>query len=393
MKNHFNIKKLTIFTFIFMCFFAISNKVEALSCIYDGIGDTSKIHASGIVNIVLDKNGNSVTAVFKQKQATKKFTSVGYVAVEKPKIGDYYAVYDASESELNFSGDKCPSKIYFYSFPDSTVQMDVISYSYFTSADGKYKKLVNANPDCKTDPGMVGMGCGVVNLLSSEGESGSNNGGSGSSSKGGSSSSSNNKNLICKYSGNDFITSGTSSKNYISIDFNNFAITEKVGNYAGISPVIDIKESAIGSTCPSTIYYDFNDYPPKIVLTTNKKANVWKMSEMTQDKITIDINTSDSGNTIKDRCSKIEGIKKYFTIIFNLLRYAVPAIIIIVSTLEFAGVVLSGEDEKMEKAKKHFIVRLIIGVVILLVPFLLEFVLRMAGMIDTDLSDIVCNIF
>lgn len=95
-----------------------------------------------------------------------------------------------------------------------------------------------------------------------------------------------------------------------------------------------------------------------------------------------------------DECTKLEGIKKYIVMAFKLLRFVVPALIIVLSVLDFVGVVASGEDDKMEKAKKHFVTRLVVGIVILLLPALLEVILKMAHLIDNgqSLADSVCNV-
>lgn len=95
-----------------------------------------------------------------------------------------------------------------------------------------------------------------------------------------------------------------------------------------------------------------------------------------------------------DDCDRIGGISEKIGMAFTLLRFIVPALIIILSVLDFVGVVASGEDEKMEKAKKHFATRLVVGIVILLLPALLEVLLKLAGIIgqNQSLSDSVCNV-
>ena len=107
-----------------------------------------------------------------------------------------------------------------------------------------------------------------------------------------------------------------------------------------------------------------------------------------------DNDTTYASDDLEAKCKKIEKIKPYISTIYTLLRYAAPALIIIFSTIEFTGVVLSGEDEKMEKAKKHFITRLIVGIVVLILPFILEFIFRLAGLLPGEykLSDLVCYI-
>ena len=62
--------------------------------------------------------------------------------------------------------------------------------------------------------------------------------------------------------------------------------------------------------------------------------------------------------------------------------------------IDFVGVVLSGETEKMEKAKKKFIIRLLVGAAFLFIPALLELLLRIIGIIESGqgLAEFTCNI-
>lgn len=100
-----------------------------------------------------------------------------------------------------------------------------------------------------------------------------------------------------------------------------------------------------------------------------------------------DKNATSSG----EGCDKIGNMGKYVTGFYNIFRYIVPALIIIFSVIDFLGVVFSGEDDKMEKAKKNFIIRLVVGILILMIPFMLEFILGAAGIIDGTIADAACN--
>ena len=92
-----------------------------------------------------------------------------------------------------------------------------------------------------------------------------------------------------------------------------------------------------------------------------------------------------------DPCVTVGVVSKYIKIIFNIIRFLVPTVIIIYSVIDFAGVVVSGEQDSMEKAKKHFIQRIIIGVLILLVPSILNIILKLAGIIDRDIMEYFCT--
>ena len=89
-----------------------------------------------------------------------------------------------------------------------------------------------------------------------------------------------------------------------------------------------------------------------------------------------------------DKCETVPYIKN----IYNIIRFLVPVIIIVLSVIDFAGVVISGEDDKMEKAKKKFVIRIIVGIVILFIPIILELILKIAGILESNekLYDIAC---
>lgn len=88
------------------------------------------------------------------------------------------------------------------------------------------------------------------------------------------------------------------------------------------------------------------------------------------------------------------GIMNYISKAYDILRFLIPVLIIVLSTIDFAGVILSGKDDTMEKAKKNFIIRIIVGLIILFVPFLLEVILNLSGILESKetLADAVCNI-
>ena len=65
--------------------------------------------------------------------------------------------------------------------------------------------------------------------------------------------------------------------------------------------------------------------------------------------------------------------------IFDLIKIAVPIILLAMTTLDFSKVVFTDSKDAMEKAKKNFTKRAIIAVVIFFIPVLLEIVLNYAN--------------
>lgn len=99
-----------------------------------------------------------------------------------------------------------------------------------------------------------------------------------------------------------------------------------------------------------------------------------------------------SDNKKTDLCAN--GAMSYVQKGYSLLRFLIPVIIIVFSIIDFTTVVLSGKDDSMEKAKKNFVTRIVVGIIILFVPFILETILKLSGILEPgeDLVNIACNI-
>lgn len=79
--------------------------------------------------------------------------------------------------------------------------------------------------------------------------------------------------------------------------------------------------------------------------------------------------------------------------VYRLLRYLIPVLIIGLSIVDFIKVVANGEDKVFKEAWSKFVKRLIIGIVILLVPVLLGFIIKLSGVINAygiDENNIFC---
>lgn len=88
--------------------------------------------------------------------------------------------------------------------------------------------------------------------------------------------------------------------------------------------------------------------------------------------------------------NKIEGTKagecgfsdRLIAFIVNILKwikYLVPALIIILSIIDFMKAIGADKDDEMKKAQQKFMKRLIIAALIFIVPFILEFVITKMG--------------
>lgn len=69
----------------------------------------------------------------------------------------------------------------------------------------------------------------------------------------------------------------------------------------------------------------------------------------------------------------------YIELVWNVIKYATPILIIILGILDFIKVVFSGEDKDLKEAGRKFLKQIIIGVAIILLPALLGFLLDLVG--------------
>ena len=73
--------------------------------------------------------------------------------------------------------------------------------------------------------------------------------------------------------------------------------------------------------------------------------------------------------------------------VINIIQFAVPVIIILLGTIDLGKAVMAGEDKEIKAAQGMFIRRLIYGVVVFFVVFIVKTVF---GLVDTDATTSTC---
>ena len=73
-----------------------------------------------------------------------------------------------------------------------------------------------------------------------------------------------------------------------------------------------------------------------------------------------------------------EKMLKIIKMLFTLSRISIPLIIIGMGSMDFVKCIFSGNEDGMKKAQSKFMKRILIGVVIFLVPSLLQYILEIA---------------
>ena len=97
---------------------------------------------------------------------------------------------------------------------------------------------------------------------------------------------------------------------------------------------------------------------------------------------------TDSGTDVNVDCNEIFGSKDDPDSIAYLVneilkypRYIVPALVILLGTLDLFKAVIAGKEDEMKKAQKTFVKRIIIGVCVFLVPILINAIMWLADIV------------
>lgn len=102
-----------------------------------------------------------------------------------------------------------------------------------------------------------------------------------------------------------------------------------------------------------------------------------------------DISLEDTDVEVK--CSATEDI---IDMVYNVLKWAkyiAPALVIILSMLDFIKAIASQSDDEMKKAQGKFVKRLIVAALLFLLPFIINFMLKTFGMYNSKCD--VNNLF
>ena len=70
--------------------------------------------------------------------------------------------------------------------------------------------------------------------------------------------------------------------------------------------------------------------------------------------------------------------------LFNLIKIAAPALVIILSLIDYLGAIAKSNDDEVKKANKRTIKRVAIGLAIFFLPFILDIVFEIFGLVDAS---------
>lgn len=69
----------------------------------------------------------------------------------------------------------------------------------------------------------------------------------------------------------------------------------------------------------------------------------------------------------------------YVNYAFQIMRWSVPALVIIMGSIDLTKAVISSSEDKMKKAQQTFLHRIIIGIAFFFIPDLVNLLLRTLG--------------
>lgn len=124
-------------------------------------------------------------------------------------------------------------------------------------------------------------------------------------------------------------------------------------------------------------YKDSKEYCNKILSTSDYNDSSLK-SCLSFKKDMENIGYSDI-NT--NKCGMSDDMRDLLSNIFNIVRFAIPALVIVLGLFDFLRAAASGTEDHMKKAQKQLITRLIAAALIFLAPLVISFFLEQFGFI------------
>lgn len=170
------------------------------------------------------------------------------------------------------------------------------------------------------------------------------------------------------------------------------------------------------NSCPVSIYYDNYRTKYYVFYSEDERLNIDKkfdyddsnrLSKVKYYKLTtaegltdkeIDILSKYSqvgfGEEVDVSCEGILGeeLISYINDLFDLIKIAVPIILIVLGCVDFGQAILSDDKDIMRKATSKFVKRCIVAIIIFFLPTLLTFLLNVFNSLTTEGGISVCGI-
>lgn len=110
--------------------------------------------------------------------------------------------------------------------------------------------------------------------------------------------------------------------------------------------------------------------------------------ETTVTDVSPNMDCSGSDNSILGDPNDENSVAWLVQLALDVIKVAGPALVIILSSIDFIKVIVKSDDEEMAKAQKKLIIRLILALLLFVIPFITQFLLQIFGVY----SDPTCGI-
>lgn len=387
----FNIKKFTLIFFTFLCMFFTVKNVEAEEkyvCDYSlGFYNASNYYKN--INLrVTYENGNysigtydiSSKSYYDSSTSTLSLYSNSYfVAGNYEKVDDGMHVFISKDTLNQFktydfaTKKSCPSSVYFLAqMSNNSTDYNLSYYLSSTSLETYGYSNHNDASSCYN----TGL-CGISAINSST--------------LGENSNSDSLKNYKkCEYADlSKYVSDSGNIDKLFTLNFNssNIVIDDYASDLSG-KLVPQFQASDLNGECPNALYIGE-------LAGTAAPLSLKSFSGTYAMKVGLIVNFSEDLDSTVEMGICNGSTIKFVSMFYNIIRFLIPIIIIVFSIFDFISVVLSGENEKMEKVKKRFAIRIIIGIAFLFVPSIIELLLKLSGILDNGetLVNVACNIF
>lgn len=153
--------------------------------------------------------------------------------------------------------------------------------------------------------------------------------------------------------------------------------------------------------CPQKLYMSINTWnETHCTYNLYNEANIMHEIKLDGSEPIIDGNGENVNDPTVDvpkdyvhGCDNIPETTAFIKKIYNLLKYLIPVMVIGLSIVDFVKVILSGEEKIYKEAWSKFVKRIVVGIIILILPVLLSFIINLSGVTENygiDDNNIFC---
>lgn len=390
MKQRLNIKKICLFMIMFIALFAINTRVKAenCECYYTSTFLDNNIY------VKVSTSNNKVNIKYYDGDVDEELNSISSDYTDQSTWAKKHNIIPNSDYIKSSEITGCPSIKVVYQDQSGTSCKDSASkdcYAFYFVGDKTIGDVYNEWSAGMATDSYTNYSVETINKSSSKYVKDKT--------KTCSSENKNTDTISCTgYSNADADRSIEFSykKSAKSFSTNDFKFTGNSLDVGATISKIDFKPSDLNNKCPDKLYGGEN-YGSWTICLEKKDGcdketfgtNLGKNAKSDREKIKL---TKKNKNENKFTCDNLGNTLNYIKMAYNFIRFIVPVVIVILSAIDFASVVISGETDKMEKAKRKFVIRLLIGILILFIPIILEMILKIVGILDSgeNLIDIAC---